>query len=431
MAPNNIEGLSRRQLLRVSGGTAAGVALVGTAAGEHDNGNGRGHRGNDEDGHGDDDGDDHKDDGHGECNYETVGGHGGGEHDEEEHSDPLNQYLLCPDHPHTEAPSGHTMHHVNAAMGGCPGGTGLDSCDVDTENPDIQRINEVWPECTDWPEPTKNIIKESREALTQVYNDVGTLISRGYIPYFDIVIPGATGGVSHWLNPGYIEDSHYEPNPLRPDSIILDNNSWKPIGPMYVAAEEGEVHWRSEEDELMEVRDAWGYESDCGECFPYHPHDGVAGRFAWWYYRQVHEQDAAEGDVMLPCYTAPMMHSWIYPTPDGPHGATSGAPPTKFRPDGPPNRPGYPAPVDPAETELSLDVLPKTVQETAMPDRLTRELEIIDALPQEFLMTTPIAELETLMDDRLGPVGDQLDSTGSLNPTDSLDSVGLLDTIGF
>ncbi|MUV86559.1 hypothetical protein GJ631_08260 [Natronomonas sp. CBA1123] len=105
MSPNHKDGLSRRQVLRLSGGTAAGVALVGTAAGEHDNGNGRGHGG-----HGDD---------HDECAYETVGGHhGGGDHDDEEHSDPLNQYLLCPDHPHTEFPSGHTMHHVNAAMGG-------------------------------------------------------------------------------------------------------------------------------------------------------------------------------------------------------------------------------------------------------------------------------------------------------------------------
>ncbi|MUV86560.1 hypothetical protein GJ631_08265 [Natronomonas sp. CBA1123] len=289
----------------------------------------------------------------------------------------------------------------------------------------------MWPECTEWPQPTKDIIEASRESLTQVYNDVGTLLARGYIPYFDVVTPGATGGVSHWLNPGYIGDNHYEPNPLRPDSIILDNEWWKPIGPMYVAAEEGEVHWRSEEDELMEVRDAWGYENDCGECFPYHPHDGVAGRFAWWYYRQVHEQDAAEGDVMLPCYTAPMMHSWIYPTPDGPHGATSGAPPQKFRPGGPPNQPGYPTPVDPTETDLSLDVLPEAVQEAAMPERLAAELDIIDGLSRKYLMTTPIAELETLMDDRLGPVGTQLDGLGSVDVSDTLDTAELPSGIGL
>jgi hypothetical protein len=411
------DGLSRRRLLRASGGAAAGLSLVGAASGgghdEHGNGHG---------------GPPHED----ECDYETVGGHhGGGEHGEGEHGDPLNQYLLCPDHPHTEFPSGHTMHHVNAAMGGCPTGTGLEGCDVDTENPDLERVNEVWPECTDWPEPTKQIIVESRESLTQVYNDVGTLIAMGYIPYFDVVTPGPTGGVSHWLHPGYIGDNHYEPNPLRPDSIILDNQWWKPIGPMYIATEEGEVHWKNEEEEIMEVRDAWGYENACGECYPYHPHDGVAGRFAWWYYRQVHEQDAAAGDVMLPCYTAPMMHSWIYPTPDGPHGATSGAPPRKYRPGGPPNQPGYPAPVDPGEASLSLDVLPAAVRETAMPERLARELEVIDDLPAEYLETTPISEIEALMDDRLGPVGDGLDAVGSLDGEAALAEVGSPETGGL
>jgi hypothetical protein len=390
--------LSRRRLLRASGATATGLALVATSsAGENTGGPETGQH-------------------HRTCPYETVEGHSPPPHDEQEHEDPVNQYLLCPDHPHAKPVAGHTMHHVNASMHACPAGTGLDHCDaVDSEDPDIQTITDVWPECTDWPQPTKDLIEASRASLTQVYNDVGTLLARGYIPYFDVVTPGATGGVSHWLNPGYIEDGHYEPNPLRPDAIIYDNEWWKPLGPMYIATEEGEVHWKNEEAELMEVRDAWGYENECGECYPYHPHDGVAGRFAWWYYRQVHEQDAAEGDAMLPCYTAPMMHSWIYPTPDGPHGATSGAPPQKFRPGGPPNQPGYPAPVSPGDAELSLDVLPPEVQEAAMPERLERELEIVDDLSRDTLMTTPIAELEALMDERLGPVGSGLDAVGSVD----------------
>jgi hypothetical protein len=405
----NVSALSRREILKLTGGTAAGIGAVGTVAG--DPGRSGEHRRDDE----------HRDG----CDYEHIGhgGHGAGEHGEGDHSDPANQYLLCPDHPHTDTVAGHTMHHVNAGMAGCPTGTGLQHCDVDTDDPDLDCVNEVWPDCTPWPQPTRDLIEASRASLTQVYNEPGTLIAKGYIPYFDVVNPGATGGVSHWLNPGYIDDNHYSPNPLRPDSIILDNQWWKPIGPMYIATEEGEVHWKSEEDEIMQVRDAWGYETDCGECFPYHPHDGVAGRFAWWYYRQVHEQDAAGGDVMLPCYTAPMMHAWIYPTPDGPHSATSGAPPRKYRPDGPPNQPGYPLPVDPAEEPLSLSVLPEPVRETAMPDRLAAELSVIDDLPRETLETSTVSELESLMDERLGPVGSQLDAVGTLDVADPDDGL--------
>ena len=134
---------------------------------------------------------------------------------------------------------------------------------------------------------------------------------------------------------------------------------------------------------------------------------------------------------MLPCYTAPMMHAWIYPTPDGPHSATGGAPPQKYRPGGPPNQPGYPSPVDPSETTLSLDVLPEPVRQSAMPGRLEQELEIIDELSRDYLMSTPIAELEELMADRLGPVDDQLDATGAVDasalPDDEVaDSTGSL-----
>lgn len=411
MRGTDTDGVTRRRVLRAASASATGFALVDTVAAARS----RGPPDRARDGAARD-GDD-------EC-YETIHGHHPGEHGSGEHSDPVNETLLCPDHPHTDTVAGHTMHHVNAAMGGCPAGTGLDHCDVDTENPDIEQINAVWPDCTDWPAPTKNLIEASRDSLTQIYNEPGTLIARGYIPYFDVVTPGATGGVSHWLNPGYIGDNHYEPNPLRPDSVLLDNEWWKPIGPMYIATDEGEVHWRSEEDEIMEVRDAWGYENECGECFPYHPHDGVAGRFAWWYYRQVHEQDAADGDVLLPCYTAPMMHAWIYPTPAGPHSATSGAPPQKYRPGGPPNQPGYPTPVDPAETTLSLDVLPEAVQRAAMPARLERELEVVDDLSRDYLQSTPIADIEALMDDRLGPVGDGLDAVGSIDAADAASSGG-------
>lgn len=401
--------ITRRWLLGATGGAAAGLAVTGTAAAC----------------------DDHDDHEEMDCHYEVIGhdhDHGEGEHGEGEHPDPVHEFLLCPDHPHAGDVTGHTMHHVNATMAACPSGTGLDVCpELDPDDPDMDAIDEQWPDCTNWPEPTKEIVKESREALTSTYNDVGTLLARGYIPYFDVVTPGFDGGVSHWLNPEYIADSQLEPNPQRPDALVLDNNTFRPLGPMYIATKEGDVVWDDEEEEIMEAREAWGYESDCGRCDPFHPHNGMAGRFAWWYYRQVHEADYASGDpddVMLPCYTAPMMHSWIYPTPDGPHGDTGGAPPMEYRPDEPVVVPSFLSEIElplPGEDELSLDVLPGLVRETAMPERLERELGIIDDLPQETLANTPVGELEEIMDDELGPVGETLNTIGTLE-LDGLDS---------
>lgn len=403
MSNHGSDGVSRRHVLRATSGTAVGLGLVGTASADEGGGNGREGRGN--------------------CRYYTVAAagemHEHGEHGEGEHEDPV-QELMCPDHPHSSTGPGHTMHHVNAAMGGCPYGTGLSApAECRDDQGEAGCTEADWPGCTDWPQETIDLIKASREALTSpTYNNPGSLIALGYIPYFDVVVPGpGFGGVSHWLNPRYIGDEHYEPHPWRPDAIILDNQWWKPLGPMYIATEDGDPHWADREEGVMEIRDAWGYESDCGECFPYHPHDGLPGRFAWWYYRQVHESDYTSGDpedLTLPCYTAPMMHSWIYPTPNGPHGATAGAPPREYRPGGPPNRPGYPTPATPGEDELTLELLPESVQEAAMPERLERELEVIDDLSTETLETTPVLELEKVMDERLGPVGDDLDEVGSV-----------------
>jgi hypothetical protein len=49
-----------------------------------------------------------------------------------------------------------------------------------------------------------------------------------------------------------------------------------------------------------------------------------------------------------------------------------------------------------------------------MPERLERELGVIDDLSTETLETTPVRELEKVMDERLGPVGDGLDAAGSV-----------------
>ncbi len=413
MPPTHTAAISRRRLLSATGGTAASAAIIGLGATSV---------------HGcPDDCTNEEDHGHDcpDCDYTTIcdadqmhGGHM--EHGEGEHADPL-QEVMCPDHPHATTEPGHTMHHVNAKMAACPTGTGLDVCDPLDEDSSIAEINACWPDCTDWPDETIDTVKESRNALTSpMYNEPVSLLVLGYIPYFDVVLPGVDGGVSHWLHPGYIGNSNYEPDPWRPESIVMDNEWWRPLGPMYIATDNGDPRWANEDDEIMEVQEAWGWggEDRCGPCFPFHPHDGLPGRFAWWYYRQVHESDYASGDqedLALPCYTAPMMHSWIYPTPDGPHGDTAGAPPRKYRPNDPPNLPGYPLPATPGEDDLSLEVLPASVQEVALPDRLQRELDVIDDLSVEFLETTPVSELETVMDDQLGPVGDQLDAVGDMD----------------
>lgn len=61
----------------------------------------------------------------------------------------------------------------------------------------------------------------------------------------------------------------------------------------------------------------------------------------------------------------------------------------------------------------SADLSP--VQEVAMPARLERDPGVIDDLPTEPLETTRIPELGAIVVERLGPVGDGLDSVGSVD----------------
>jgi hypothetical protein len=58
-----------------------------------------------------------------------------------------------------------------------------------------------------------------------------------------------------------------------------------------------------------------------------------------------------------------------------------------------------------------------------MPDRLAAELSVIDDLPRETLETSTVSELESLMDERLGPVGSQLDAVGRLDVADPDDGL--------
>ncbi len=386
--------ISRRRLLQTTGAATAGLATAASGAADEE----------------------------ADCpgyysNAERGGGHhgGGGQ-------DPLQQ-VLCPNHPDATTGPGHTGRHTNGGSGGCPASHGLDP----------ETCGEAeWPDCTDWPEPTKAIIRNSREALTSNFDDVGTLLAKGFIPYFDVVRPGVAGGVSHWLCPEFIDDGSLDVDPYRPESVIMDNQYWRPLGPMYIATEEGDRVWADRAEEIQVARSLWGYDNDCGTCHPWHSHSGLPGRFAWWYYRQVHEADYASGDVedlTLPCYTPPMMHAWIYPTPHGPHSATSGAPPRRYRPTEP-GVPGYPTPAIPGRDRLSYDVLPDAVVEAAMPARLERELQVVGALPDERLRTATIGDLEGVLSDELGPVGDALDGLGDLPALPELDGLPGTNALG-
>lgn len=382
--------VSRRRVLKSTGAATAGLALAGRGAAEegHGTSNCPGYY----------------------SNAEKGGGHHGGSQDQ-------LQQQLCPNHPDATTGPGHTSSHSNGGSSACPASHGLD--------PETCTAGE-WPDCTDWPEPTKEIIRESRDSLTTNFDDVGTLLAKGFIPYFDVVLPGVNGGVSHWLNPEFIDDGTVDADPAKPESVIMDNQYWRPLGPMYIATKHGDRVWADEDEEIQAVRQLWGYENECGTCIPWHSHSGMPGRFAWWYYRQVHEGDYASGeteDLTLPCYTPPMMHAWIYPTPHGPHSATSGAPPRRHRPSEP-GIPGYPTPAVPGQDQLSYEALPDAVAEAAMPKRLERELRIIAGLPDETLRTATIADLEGIMTTRLDPVGDSLDGLGAVGPvTDGLGDI--------
>jgi hypothetical protein len=235
-------------------------------------------------------------------------------------------------------------------------------------------------------EKTRRIVRETRSSLQSDYATVGTLIDEGYVPYFDIATPGSEGGFSHWLNPEFVGDSTAKPDPAAPESVLIDNRWWRPIGAMYVATDGG--------DPVDDPSELWGYERDGEVCSPWHAHDGFPGRFAWWYYRQVYESEAAEGTVPFPCVTPCMLHVWIYPAPAGPHGPSGDAPLPENRGGPPANDPGFSADAVPGEDDLSLETVPEDVRQRAMSDRLREELELIDDLPPWLRQRTTVDDLE-------------------------------------
>ncbi|THE66726.1 hypothetical protein D8Y22_00965 [Salinadaptatus halalkaliphilus] len=77
------------------------------------------------------------------------------------------------------------------------------------------------------------------ETLTERYPDAGALAEAGFKPYFDTLDLGDEDGWSHWLSPDYIGDDAVL-DPARPESVLVDNDSWRSIGVMFIATRGGE-----------------------------------------------------------------------------------------------------------------------------------------------------------------------------------------------
>ncbi|RQG98795.1 hypothetical protein [Natrarchaeobius oligotrophus] len=271
--------------------------------------------------------------------------------------------------------------------------------------------------CADDHPVTRELRAAVDETLTERYPDAGALIDAGFKPYFDAFDVADEDGWSHWLSPEYIGDGEVL-DPDRPESVLVDNATWRSIGVMFIATRGGEPvepppvyddgdgsEWnddgdRSEdgpddesgdagEDEL-DVAYATDMEEgehhsddhhdgpdhdhppgDADRCSPWHYHAGFPGRFAWWYYRQVYERDFEERDLEFPCRTPCMMHVWTVDHPEGVYA--HGGPPAEFRPDAPADDPGFDTDATPGEDDLEWTVLP----EDARPDRTPDELSLL------------------------------------------------------
>ncbi|RQG90410.1 hypothetical protein [Natrarchaeobius chitinivorans] len=221
--------------------------------------------------------------------------------------------------------------------------------------------------CADDDPETIELREQARERIETQYATVGDLIDRDFVPYFDVKRPGGSSGWSHWLNPEYIGDDSML-DPAHPESILVDNESLRPIGIMFIATVDGDsvdppppVYTRETEGED---------ETDEEErrCSPWHYHRGFPGRFAWKFYRQVYERDYEDRELSVPCRTPCMMHVWTVPHPEGVYAHD--APPAEYRRGPSANDPGFETHVDPDERQLGWETLPDAV----VPDLRPRDV---------------------------------------------------------
>lgn len=174
--------------------------------------------------------------------------------------------------------------------------------------------------CSDDHPDTISLVREVQGELGTSYKDVAALVALGYHPYFDSLVPGGYPpggeGISHWINPNYIDDA-FVLDPQRPETIILDGWYW-PIGMMFI------------NDPDVPPEPVY-VNADGTACSPWHPHTDAPARFGWYYYRAVYDREL-EGEV--PAQTPEMMHVWAVPNPAGVYAAHD-YPPREVR-NGPP-----------------------------------------------------------------------------------------------
>ncbi|WP_247729728.1 hypothetical protein [Halovivax limisalsi] len=185
--------------------------------------------------------------------------------------------------------------------------------------------------------------------LADRYPTVGHLADDGFRPYFDVFDRDADGW-SHWLHPDYVGDDSIL-DPERPESVLVDNHSWRAIGVMFIATREGDP---------VDPPAVYGDEDAAADrCAPWHAHVGLPARKAWWYYRTVH----GDGRVLsLPCETPCVMHVWTVDHPDGVHAHD--APPREYREEPVADETGLDTAAEPGVDLLG----PATLPEEIVPD---------------------------------------------------------------
>jgi len=199
------------------------------------------------------------------------------------------------------------------------------------------------------------------ESLETRFPDVNALIDAGFKPYFDTLETGDDSW-SHWLSPDFIGDDDLL-NPERPESVLVDNESWRSMGVMFIATRGGEP---------VEPPAAYGEDESTDRCSPWHAHTGLPGRFGWWYYKQAYEREFADGDLEFPCRTPCMLHVWTVDHPESVYAHD--APPQEGRDLSPADDPEFDTDAVPGEDELGWDVLPNEL----VPERTPNEFSLPD-----------------------------------------------------
>ncbi|TMT85713.1 hypothetical protein E2L06_03535 [Haloterrigena sp. H1] len=213
--------------------------------------------------------------------------------------------------------------------------------------------------CADDHPATIELRSAVEESLEAGFSDVDALIDAGFKPYFDALEVGDDSW-SHWLHPEFIGDDGLV-DPERPESVLVDNESWRSMGVMFIATRGGEP---------VEPPAVYGADDTEEQCSPWHTHTGLPGRFAWWYYQQVYGH--AADDLEFPCRTPCMLHVWTVDHPETVYAHD--APPQENRELSPASDPSFETDAAPGEDELGWDVLPNDL----VPDQRPEERIPVD-----------------------------------------------------